>query len=65
MGSKEAGESQGVSTAPPVPVPGQRLHIGLACQPRKGACGAFCGDPVINTPCFQGRGRRFDPRLGN
>ena len=30
MGSKEAGESQGVSTAPPVRVPEQGLHTGLA-----------------------------------
>ena len=30
MGSKEAGESQGVSTAPPVRVPERCLHTGLA-----------------------------------
>lgn len=27
--------------------------------------GGFPGDPVVKTPCFQGRGRRFDPWLDN
>ena len=25
----------------------------------------FPGGPVVKTPCFQRRGRRFDPWLGN
>ena len=48
----------------PSPVPGGVL-VSVLRKSRAGVKGDFPGGPVVKTPCFQCRGHKFNPWLGN